>query len=211
MENQWKSMKISKNQCKIEFFRDHSVPNIDFDERYLCSWCFWMILALFWMILVDFSGVSHGFGAENQGKSMKLKGKSMKINKKWLKKHCKPGFFVVTASQMLIVMKFICFYNVFEWFGQDFVWFWWVFKGFYMVLGWKFTGKQGKSTNIDRRSSLLLLKTVLHSCKRDLNMYLDGVLPFLGGPGAVFNEKSWKIMENSWKIIEQTRKINESW
>ena len=75
---------------------------------------------------------------------------------------------------------------------------------------WKIREKQVKSTNIDRRSSLLLLKTVLHSCQRDLNMFLDGVLPFLGGLGAVFDEKSWKIIENDRKIIEQTRKINES-
>ena len=40
---------------------------------------------------------------------------------KFYKNQCKIEFFVVTASQLLILMKIICFYDVFGGCGQYFV------------------------------------------------------------------------------------------
>ena len=76
-----------------------------------------------------------------------------------------------------------------------------------MVLGC--TENQGKSINIDLRASLFLLKTVLHPCKRALNM-LDGFLPFLGGLFSMENHgKSLKITEKSLTKLGRTMKVDK--
>ena len=77
-------MKINENQCKINFFRIHSVLNVDFDESYAFLLSFWMILLKCWRVFKDFEGFSNileGFWWFWDGKSMKIN----EILRKWMK------------------------------------------------------------------------------------------------------------------------------
>ena len=47
-----------------------------------------------------------------------------------------------------------------------------------------------------------MLKTVPHPCKRDVNMFWMGSWRFLGGLGAVFNEKSEKSLKKQRKSMK---------
>ena len=82
-------MKINENQCKINFFRIHSVLNVDFDESYAFLLSFWMILLRFWSIFNNFGGFSMDLGwasHENGGFSEKIEKKMRKNRKKISKK-----------------------------------------------------------------------------------------------------------------------------